>query len=264
MPIFTEELQMKNLLKRKLHTGKHSIGTWICIGHPDVTEMLARAGFDWLLLDMEHAPLSVETMHHLIQAMGGGPAAALVRVASKDPVLIGQALDAGADGVMIPLVNTAEDARNAVAACYYPPQGTRGVGPRRAADYGRRFVPYMKTANHQVVVVVQIETPETVRNIDEILSVPGIHVAAIGPGDLSMTMGCFHRREDPDFQRALNRVRDACRRHGVVPGMAYVSKSEQARKFIKRGFPFVGLGTDDEFLCGGAATALAGLKAKRS
>src|SRR5262249_6135945 len=130
-------------IKQQLKAGKNSIGTWVSIGHPDVTEILAGVGFDWLLFDMEHAPLTIETVHRLMQSMSGSDTEPLVRVASKDPVGIGQALDTGAQGVMVPLVNTAEDARRIVAACKYPPEGTRGVGPRRASGYGRRFDEYM-------------------------------------------------------------------------------------------------------------------------
>lgn len=248
---------MKFSLKKRLLAGKPSIGTWVSIGHPDVTEILADIGFDWLLFDMEHAPLTIETIHRLMQAMNGSTTVPLVRVASKDPVGIGQVLDAGAHGVMVPQVNTVEDARRVVAACKYPPEGTRGVGPRRATGYGRTFQQYMKTANREVLVIVQIETPKAIENIDAILSVPGIDVAAIGPGDLAQAMGCFANRQRKDYQDALDRFLKACARHKVVPSMAYVSKIEAAKEFIARGFRFIGIGEDDEFLAGAATLALA-------
>src|ERR1043166_8081102 len=180
---------MKGTLKQKLRRGEVSIGTWVSIGHPDVAEILAGVGFDWLLFDMEHGPMTNETVHRMMQAMGEGPTVPLVRVASNNANAIGQALDGGAHGVMIPLVNTTEDARRAVAACKYPPDGIRGMGPRRATGYGRRFHEYVRNANRDLLVVVQIETPEAVANIDSILSVDGIDVAAIGPGDLAQSMG---------------------------------------------------------------------------
>ncbi len=248
--------EMKNLLKRKLKAGKNSIGTWISIGHPDVTEILSGVGFDWLLFDMEHGSLTMESVERMMQSMNGNPAAPLVRVASKDPVLIGQALDAGAHGVMAPLVNTPQDAQKVVAACKYPPKGSRGVGPRRATQYGRSFSEYLRTANDEILIVAQIETPEAVRNIDAILSVRGIDVAAIGTGDLSMAMGCFADRKRKDFRQAIGKVQRACERHGVVPGMAYVSKPEQARESIRAGFRFIGVSEDYEFLIHAAANTL--------
>jgi 2-keto-3-deoxy-L-rhamnonate aldolase RhmA len=255
---------VKNALKRKLKSGKVSIGTWISIGHPDVAEILAGVGFDWLLFDMEHAPLTFETMHQMMQAMGGSETAPLVRVARNDSHLIGQALDGGAHGVMVPLVNTAEEARRAVAACKYPPEGVRGMGPRRASDYGRRFDDYMRRANREVIVIVQIETPEAVENIDAIVSVKGVDVAAIGPGDLSKTMGCFENRQsNKEYQQALDRVVRSCKRHGVVASMAYVTQPEQVRESIRRGFRFIGLGEDDVFLSEAATAALVASRGTR-
>lgn len=252
-----------NNWKRKLKAGKVSIGTWISIGHPDVTEILADVGYDWLLFDMEHAPLTIETIHSMMQAMNGSATVPLVRVARNDPLVIAQALDAGAAGVMVPLVNTAEEARRAVASAKYPPEGARGMGPRRCTRYGRRFTEYVRTANRDVFVSVQIETPEGVANVADIAAVKGVDCIAIGPGDLAKTMGCFDNRSRKDYQDALDAVIRACRRHGVIPSMAYVSRVEAAREFIKRGFTFIGLGEDDEFLQRAAGVALEGLRAPK-
>jgi len=254
---------MRNTLKQQLKRGHLSLGTWVSIGHPDVAEVLADIGFDWLLFDMEHGPLTNETVHPMMQAMGGSATAPLVRVARNDSWHIGQALDGGAHGVMVPLVNTAEEARRAVAACKYPPEGTRGMGPRRATRYGRRFEEYLRSVNREVLVVVQIETPEAIENIDAIVSVEGVDVAAIGPGDLAKTMGCFGNPRNKEYQRAFDRVLRSCERHGIVPSMAYVSKIEKAREYIQRGFRFIGFCEDIEFLSGAAGSALAALRSKK-
>jgi 2-keto-3-deoxy-L-rhamnonate aldolase RhmA len=229
-----------------------------------VAELISQAGFDWLLFDMEHGPLGMETVHRLMQAMSTPGAVPLVRVAKNDAVLIGQALDAGAHGVVVPFISNADDARRAVAACRYPPTGTRGVGPRRAAQYGRTFHDYIETANDGVLVVLQIETPQAVANIESIVAVPGVDVVAIGSGDLAMTMDCFQNRDDEKFESALEKVRTACERHGVTPGMAYVGDAEKAKACIAQGFRFVGIGEDTQFLAEATAKLIAKMRSEET
>ena len=175
---------MKNLLKEKLKKGQPVIGTFVSLGHPDVTESLSRLGFDFLILDGEHAPMGLETMQMMMQAMNGSNCTPVVRPQWNDMVIIKRVLDIGAHGVLVPWVNAKEEAEYAVRACKYPPEGLRGCGPRRAALFDPD---YLKTANDEVLVVVQIETREAVRNIDDILSVKGIDACYIGPFDLSMS-----------------------------------------------------------------------------
>jgi 2-keto-3-deoxy-L-rhamnonate aldolase RhmA len=248
---------MRFPLKEKLASGQPLIGTWISLGHPDVAEIFSQIGFDWLLFDMEHGPLGLEVVHRLMQAMSTPGAVPLVRVARNDAVLIGQVLDAGAHGVMIPFINNADDARRAVAACRYPPTGTRGVGPRRAAQYGRAFHDYIEIANDGVLVALQVETPQAVDRIEEIAAVPGVDVVIIGAGDLAMAMNCFQSREDGKFQGIFEKVRAACELHGVTPGMAYVGDAEKARAFVRRGFRFIGVGEDTQLLAEAAAALMA-------
>lgn len=248
-----------NPLKVKLAGGERAIGTWTYIGHPDVAEMLGRAGYDWLLFDLEHGTLTIDTLQVLLQASAGGTAVPLVRVPLGDPILVGKALDAGARGIVFPMVSTRQDAERAVRACKYPPQGLRGMAPRRCSAYGDSFHEYVATANDETLVVVMIETPQAVDNLDEILSVPGVDAALVGAGDLSLLMGHVADRDHPEFQSALHAVLDACRRHGVAPGMAYTSTPAKASQFLDMGFRLVGLGQDDDFLLNGARDALRGL-----
>ena len=210
-------------LKNRIRSDRVSVGTWISIGHPDVTEMLAHQGFDWLLFDLEHAPLTVESLQRLLQPMNGSPAAALVRTPLDQPSLAGRVLDCGADGVVFPLVNDRSQALAAVDACKYPPLGSRGMGPRRAAGYGRMEAEYLRSANDRTVVAIQIETGDAVERIDQILSVPGIDVALLGLGDLSANLGCHLEFAAPRVVAAVETVL-ACvwtpprpSRHGLRP-----------------------------------------------
>ena len=148
----------KNRVKQLLHSGKPTLGSWIQIGHPDVAEIMANMGFDWLVLDNEHGPYSTETTQLLIQAMSSTDTVPIVRVPWNDMVEIKRALDIGAYGVVIPMVNSKEEALHAVRACKYPPTGLRGVGPRRASRYGLDMKEYLRQANDEILIVIQIET----------------------------------------------------------------------------------------------------------
>jgi 2-keto-3-deoxy-L-rhamnonate aldolase RhmA len=251
---------VRNPLKARLAAGGVAVGTWTYIGHPDVAEMLGRVGYDWLLFDLEHGALTIDTLQVLLQASAGGTATPLVRVPVGDPIMVGKALDAGAHGIVFPMVSTREDAERAVLACKYPPLGLRGMAPRRCAAYGDVFEEYVATANDEILVVVMIETPQAVTNLDKILSVPGVDAALVGTGDLSMLMGHFADRNHPEFQGALRAILDACRRHGVVPGMGYTATPAKANEILEMGFRLIGVGQDDDFLLEGARAALRGVR----
>ena len=246
-------------LKNSILSRRVSVGTWISIGHPDVTEMLAHQGFDWLLFDLEHGPLTIDSLQRLLQSMNGSRAAALVRTPPGEPSLAGRVLDCGADGVVFPMVEDRSQAQAAVGACRYPPLGSRGMGPRRAAGYGRIETEYLRSANDRTVVAIQIETGGGVERIDEILSVPGIDAALLGLGDLSASLGCHLDFTAPRVVAAVETVLAACRRHRVLPGMAYAHDAAAARGYVAQGFRLVGVGSDDAFLMDGSRRALDGL-----
>jgi len=246
---------MRNRVKEMLREGKATIGAWVTIGHPDVSEIMAHRGFDWLVFDTEHAPLSVGTVQNLIQATGGSDIAPIVRVAWNDMVLIKLALDIGSFGLVIPWVNNREEAIRAVRATRYPPSGNRGVGPRRAASYGARLIEYMGEADRELVVVCQIETEEAIRNLEEILSVDGIDVLFVGPADLSTSLGHRGDWHHPDVEKAISRVLEASKKANAAAGI-YAMSIDDAKRYVAEGFRFVALGSDTGLLISGCRTAL--------
>ena len=250
---------MKNLLKEKLQKAEAVIGTFVGLGHPDVTERLSRLGFDWLLIDGEHAPLGLETMQQMMQAMNGSNCTPLVRPQWNDMVIIKRVLDIGAHGVLIPWVNTKEEAEYAVSACKYPPEGLRGCGPRRAALFDPD---YLKTANDELLIIVQIETRKAVSNIDDILSVKGIDACYIGPFDLSQSFGCHppqfgnskYELDNPQYIDAFDKVLAAAKKWGKPAGMW--TSAETIQWAIEKGFTLNTVGSADDFLMRGARIAL--------
>ncbi len=230
------------------------LGTWVGTGHPDVSEALSMIGFDWIVFDTEHGPHSVETVQLLMQAMGASPTIPLVRVAWNDPVMIKRALDVGAYGVVVPWINSKADAIRAVRACRYPRSGgIRGVGLRRAAKYGFDLE-YIEKADEEMLVVVQIETEEALRKVDDIFSVQGVDACFIGPGDLSMSLGIYRKFDHPRFKEALKTVLTAAKRSAVAPGIHCGFQNINER--IQQGFQFVALSSDMGLLLKGCKDAL--------
>jgi 2-dehydro-3-deoxyglucarate aldolase len=244
---------MKNAVKEKLRRNQSVIGTFVEIGHPDISEWLSRQGFDFLLLDAEHGPLGFETIQTMMQSMNGSGCLPFVRPQWNDPVIIKRMLDMGAAGLIIPWVNTREEAENAVKACKYPPLGIRGYGPRRAAMLDPQ---YYSTANEEIVVAVQIETDTALKNLEEILSVPGIDACYVGPFDLSSNMGFGipPKWEEPAYLAALDKILEVSAKHRVPSG--FFATIENIQWVIKKGFKFNTVGDADAFLVRGAQEAL--------
>jgi 2-keto-3-deoxy-L-rhamnonate aldolase RhmA len=242
---------LKNRLKEMLREGKSAIGTTITIGHPDVAEVVGRTGYDWVLIDTEHAPMEPGTVQNLLQAMSASNSVPLARVPWNDMVLMKRLLDIGTYGLIVPWVNTKEEAERAVQGMRYPPQGLRGFGPRRAAMLDPDYV---KTANDELFLGVQIETQKAIDNIDEILSVKGVDAAVIGPADLSLSMGMLYKFDDPRFNAALDRVVSSCKTHNVAAGMLAVD--DVARR-TKQGFTLLNKGGDFGHLISAATRSLA-------
>lgn len=248
----------KNRVKEMLREGKTTIGAWATIGNADVAEILAQQDFDWLVFDTEHAPLSVETIQNLLQALGKSDVVPIVRVAWNDMVLIKRALDIGSYGVVVPWVNTEEEAVKAVRATRYAPGGNRGVGPRRAAAYGADLIKYLKTADREMLVVCQIETEQAIGNIESILSVEGVDAVFIGPADLSTSLGYKGNWNHPNVRKAIVRVLKASKKANVAAGI-YAMSIEDAKRSVAEGFRFVALGSDTAFLATGCRKALEAL-----
>ncbi|MCC7495754.1 MAG: hypothetical protein IT204_25610 [Fimbriimonadaceae bacterium] len=243
--------------KRKLQAGEAAYGAWQMIGHPTVAELLAAEGFDWLCVDLEHTPIDAQTFENVARAVRPSGVDLLARLHGCDPLQTKTVLDAGAQGVIVPLVNTAQQAAEAAAMARFPPVGTRGAAFSRASDFGRRFRDYFLAHNEQVLVVPMIEHIAAVENLDAILSTPGLDAILIGPYDLSCSMGRPGELQHPEVQGALEAILDGCRRHGVPPGIHVVSTAASAvQEAVQRGFRFVGCGLDTAFVIDGARRVL--------
>jgi 2-keto-3-deoxy-L-rhamnonate aldolase RhmA len=244
--------------KDKLRCGQPALGGWMMIGHPTVAEVMAGEGFDWLGVDMEHTATDVRAFYEIARAVQGKDVDVLARLHSCDPVLAKLVLDAGAAGIIVPSVNTPEEAARAVAMARFPPDGFRGASLCRATDHGRNFAAYFARHNQSVLVVVMLEHIDGVRRADEILAVPGIDAVLIGPYDLSASMGLAGQFENPLVIAAQQTILNACRRHGVPAGIHVVSTDPDAvRQRIEAGYRFIACGLDTMFIIQGCREMLA-------
>jgi len=244
---------MRNQVKTKLARGEATVGSWTMLGNSAVAEILAQAGFDWVVLDVEYGAMDWPRVLPQVQAVQGCGCAAICRVPINAPEHFKWALDTGAEGVMVPWVRTVEDAREAVAAAKYPPDGVRGVGVCRAHGYGATFQSYVDAANAETLVILQIEHIDAVENIDAICAVPGVDVVFIGPYDLSGSMGLMGQVHHPDVERAVSRVFEAASAAGVAPGLLIAEpRPGEIRNRIDAGFKFLAVGLDTLMLVRGA------------
>jgi 2-keto-3-deoxy-L-rhamnonate aldolase RhmA len=250
-----------NPFRHLLMTAKHHapLGTWIMSGSPLVAEAVGHAGFDWGVVDMEHSPLDMMEVVHLLQALSSTKMVPLVRVPWNDAVTVKRVLDAGAMSLLIPFVETADQARTAVAATRYPPRGVRGMtSMSRASRFGT--VPnYIQTANSQVGVIVQLETKAAVDAVDSIADVDGVDAVFIGPGDLSASMGVAGDVTHPSVMEAMSRAAQRCRALGKPVGTLAASP-EMAVRYRAAGFDFIGVGSDLALLMGGAQAVVNALR----
>ena len=244
--------------RSRLKNGELLIGTLVSLPSPEIAEILAEVGFDWLFLDTEHGVYNAVEAQAMLQAVGGR-CAGVVRVPAADEVWIKKALDIGADGVIVPLVRTAEEAAAIVSACKYPPEGTRGVGLSRAHKYGIGFDDYIKRANKEVAVILQVENRDAVNNIESIISVDGVDAIFIGPYDLSASLGKLGQVNDPEVIAAINHVRNTCISQKVRLGY-FGATAEAAQPYIDQGFTLITVGTDSLLMAKSAADALKTLK----
>ena len=178
-----------NQVREKLRAGKTSLGCFVGLGSPNAAELLAHAGFEWLIIETEHSALDSAEIEHMLMAINGAEAVPIVRVPSADPVYIQRALDFGAMGIMVPMVKTVEEAQAVVRATRYPPAGTRGYNPLRAAHYSFDSKDYFYRANDNLLVALILETKEAVQSLEAIASVPGVDVLFLGPFDLCLSLG---------------------------------------------------------------------------
>lgn len=252
--------QQVNTFKAAILAGRPQIGIWSSMCSHVGAEIIADAGFDWILIDTEHSPVDISGVYPLLQAVGRGTAAPIVRVAWNDPVLLKRVLDIGAQTVLVPFVQNAQEAATAVQGCLYPPHGMRGVsGSMRANRYGRD-VSYGTTAADELCLIVQVETEEALANIAEIALVPGVDGVFVGPSDLAASMGHLGNPNHPDVQTAIRGAIDTLK--GLnVPGGILTPSAVDAARYQEWGYCFVAGGVDTAMLAKAADTLATQLRA---
>lgn len=240
---------MSQSLKKRLKKRELTIGSWLQIGSPAVAEIMAQAGFDWLVVDMEHSAIGISEAQLLIQIIDLSGCVPLVRLSSNDATLIKRVMDAGAHGIIVPNVNSVDDAVSAVKAVRYPPAGTRGVGLWRAQGYGFDFDKYKKWQASESVVIVQIEHIEAVNNLKAILGTKGVDGFIIGPYDLSASLGIPGEFEHPQFKAAIERVHEISKETNALMGTHTVMpEASVVKDKICEGYRFIAYGIDTLFL----------------
>lgn len=236
-------------LKRKLNNNELTLGSWLTINHQSVVEIMATAGFEWLCIDIEHSAISISDVLNLIGHIQGNGMQALVRVNENNPVIIKQVMDAGANGVIVPMVNSIQDAERAVASVRYPSMGARGVGLSRAQNYGIGFTEYQEWLKNDAVIIAQIEHINAVNELSGILDVPGIDGIIVGPYDLSASMGYPGEFARVDVVEALNRIDTVCLEKGRPLGFHVISSDHiKTLEKINVGYTFLAVSLDFFFL----------------
>jgi 2-keto-3-deoxy-L-rhamnonate aldolase RhmA len=236
---------MNDHVKDAIESGEHPIGTWLSIGHPTVAEVNGRLGLDFVLVDMEHTTLSLETVENMARAVDAAPGTTdtVVRVPWNDPVRIKRVIDIGVAGVMVPMIGSAEEAQQLVDALRYPPEGIRGIAGSRATGYGQNMEEYVATANDSILTIAQIETEVGLENVREIAEVDGIDALFVGPADLSGALGIFAEWDSEEFQNAVDRVLAAGEAADVPVGTLTVDL-EGIEATVADGFDFLIAGKD--------------------
>lgn len=236
--------------KQQLRSGAPKVGLFLNAHSPTVAEQLAHSGYDWLLVDTQHGPMGSETLSAMLCGIAHGGATSMVRVSGyADRAGIQQSLDMGADGVLVPYINTADEARAAVSCCRYPTAGTRSVYfPQRSMNKGG-LLGYAGAANDNVIVALQVETADCIKNIDAIAAVPGVDLLFLGQNDLCMSMGLYEKYKFPDMYTsaelndATSRLIAAARKNNIILGV-FLFGTARVAEFLDKGFGFVSVGND--------------------
>lgn len=237
-------------LKEDLKKGITKVGIFINSASPVIAEQLSHSGYDWLLVDTQHGPMDSVTLSSMIAAISNGNALSMVRVGGyNDRIGIQQALDLGANGILVPYINTKEEAEEAVSCCLYPTAGTRSVYfPGRCTNESG-LLGYVGNSNKNVVIALQVETASCIKNIDAILSVKGIDIAFLGQNDLCMSMGLYEKYEfplmytSPELNQATQSLVETCKKYQRTPGV-FLFGTDRVSEFINLGFPFISIGND--------------------
>jgi 4-hydroxy-2-oxoheptanedioate aldolase len=249
----------RNTFKTALGEGRIVYGTWLMSGAPSTAEALGCAGFDFLVVDMEHVPVDTPEMIEMLRTLAGTPAQAVVRLPWNDMVMVKRALDGGAQNVMMPYVQNADEARRAVSYTRYPPEGLRGVAAMHRASRYATVTDYLKRAADELCVIVQIETLAALAQLPQIAAVPGVDSIFIGPGDLSASMGHLGDIAHPAVQEKLKQGAQACRELGKPCGIVGPNP-EMVGKFLEYGYSWVAVASDMGLMVGRAQEWLGKLK----
>jgi len=236
--------------KKQLREGRPKMGLFLNATSPTIAEQLAHSGYDWLLVDTQHGPMGNETLSGMLAGIANGGAKSLVRVGGySDRPGIQQALDMGSDGVLIPYINSADEARQAVSCARYPTAGTRSVYfPQRSMNR-EGLLGYAGAANDNVIVALQVETADCIKNIDEIAAVKGVDILFLGQNDLCMSMGLYEKYKFPDMytspelNQATEKLKNAARKNNVILGL-FLFGTSRVGEFLEKGFPFISIGND--------------------
>lgn len=235
---------VKNQLKEKLKRGETAIGTFMISGSPDLTEILALAGFDFIIVDNEHGPSGAETTMHMIRAAEARGITPIVRIPDHQESSVLHYLDIGAHGLQIPGVHNAAEARELAEYAKYDPQGSRGIAFSRSSDYGIcDIASYFDRANEETMMIVHCEDKESLDHIEEICQVPEVDVVFLGPFDMSQSLGIKGQIDSPLIEQAAQKVLDTCRKYGKIAGI-YCGSGEIARKRSRQGFQYCPIGMD--------------------
>jgi 2-dehydro-3-deoxyglucarate aldolase len=238
--------------KQKLRKGLPVYGGWVMIAHPTMIEIYSGERFDWVSLDMEHTSIDLRSVHECILAAKGTDIDVLVRLPSHEASIAKRVLDAGAAGVIVPCVNSAQQARQVVEMTKYPPEGNRGASLSRSTDFGRNFYEHFEHDNDNVIVVIMLEHVDVLNHLDDILRVPGIDAALIGPYDLSASMGLAGQLTHPKVVAAQHKILESCLKYGIPAGYHVTQPDvEMVRQRVEEGFRFIGCSLDTEFILQG-------------
>lgn len=252
---------IENRFKRWLAARRHPVplGTWLMSAAPATAEALGHCGFDFLVVDMEHVPIEMPDLAHILRAVGCTPAEPVVRMAWNDQVLIKRALDSGARTLMVPFVQSADEARAAVSYAKYPPGGVRGVAAIHRGSLFGSASDYFKRANDEIAVIVQLETPDAIAQLAAIASTPGVDALFVGPGDLAAAMGHIGDIAHPDVQALLERAAGECRAAGKPVGIVGPNP-EMVQRFIGYGYDFTAIASDIAMMTGRARDWLGAMR----
>lgn len=256
-----KNLSFKNNLKSKIQKRELVVGSWLTLAHPAIAEIMSKAGFDWIAIDLEHSVINIREAEEMIRVIELSGCSPLVRLTSNNADLIKRVMDAGAHGIIVPMVNSAEDARKAINSVRYPPVGERGVGLSRAQGYGVNFSEYKDWLIDKSVVIVQIEHIDAVENFNEILSVEGVDGFIVGPYDLSASMGIPGDFEHKDFIEIMKEIDDLSKKLNSLQGIHIIEPNpEQLSVYIAQGYKFIAYSLDIRMIDTSCRTGISEIK----